>query len=131
MTKYLKLFTLFSLAWAVCFFAVLNWALYNADKRWPVLLLASVVYGIGFAIMGHQLGKRDSSRHTRSNLSFWYAAVAAGASLVINGLWALWFHAEERRDFALVALIMLVAFGFYRYLSRKTIKGIPRKELFK
>ncbi len=131
MTRNLRLYILFSLVWSVGFFASLNWCLYNPDKWGWLIGLAATVYGIGFAAMGSYLGSGDSSRNTRINLPLMYGLAASGDSLLIGAVWIWLFENGGWRDFVAILVGNIFFLGLYAVISRKFVKGIPNKELFK
>ena len=131
MTRNLGIYILFSLLWSVGFFAILNWCLYSPDNRGWIIGLTATLYGIGFSIMGHYLGSRDSSRNTRTNLPLMYGFAASGDSLIIGAIWILLFENGGWVDFLAILAGNIFFLGIYAIISRKFVKGIPNKELFR
>lgn len=131
MTRNLKLFALFSLIWSVAFFSILHWALFDPENRWPTILTAAISYGLGFALMGFLLGKNDLLRHTRRNLGLWYYGVSQIASLLVGGIWILFWKAEEIETLTIMSVIFAFFLAVAALTSRKKIKGIEKEKLFK
>lgn len=132
MTRNLKLFILFSLLWSVPFFAVLNWVQADESARGPWMLLFSTLYGLGFAIAGKQLGKKDDQHKVRYSLGIRYGFASLLASAFVGSIWIIFWHPDQLGSFAfsyITAVIIGLAIAYY--LSRKGIKGVPKREIFK
>ncbi len=131
MTGNLKLFALFSFLWSIPYFMVLNWMLYNSDKRRIVMLPTYLVFGIGFSIAGHQLGKREDQSKVRYSLGLRYVLVAVMTSAIVGGVWvAFW---QRNHFWWLISYVanVIVFLGFLYIFLRRGIKGIPKDKLFK
>jgi len=130
MTANLKLYAFFSILWSLLFFAALNWGIADTESRWPAIWTASVVYGIGFSVVGKWLGERDSTK-SRINLRGIYMLVSFSISGVIGGFWLALFHPGELWHLLIYTAIATVVVGsiFYRY--RNSVKGMKNEELFK
>lgn len=130
LTTNLKKYLLFSILWSVAFFSVLHWALFRPEQRWPIIVAAATCYGIGFAIVGLVLGKLDPAHKSRLNLGLGYYFVSNLTSLIVGGLWILFY----RTDKWLTLVLMVLAFtGFSAiayFSSRGTVKGIEKNKLF-
>ncbi len=131
MTRNLKILVLFSVAWSVAFFGVLHWSLLDTEQRWPVTLVAAVTYGLGFALAGCWLGRRDPQRNVRYALEPRYSLTTSVVSLVIGGLWILLFRPEGLLGLVLIALGVGIQAYFSLRPNRQAIKGYPTEKLFK
>jgi hypothetical protein len=132
MTTNLKRYTIFSIMWSIVYFGALNWLLKtNGAEYTGIVAFVAVFYSLGFALMGHLLGKSDSTRDTRANLPLSYFRAACLSSWSVGTLWVLLFRQEEWR----LPVIMAVVFGFFLTIStlnsRRTVKGISKDELFR
>jgi hypothetical protein len=130
MTRNLKLFTIFSIVWPLPFLLVLHWALYDLDKRGPVLFVSSIILGIGFSIAGKQLGKRDDQSKVRYNLAARYILVSSliptlEVILLIIG----WQKDQSWRLYPAIASILFTFLIIYLF-SRNSIKGMRKGKLF-
>jgi predicted MFS family arabinose efflux permease len=131
MTRNLKRYAFFSVIWSLLFFTALNWGTAAAEQRGPYILLAAVVYGVGFALMGGFLGKRDDESKVRYSLGQAYSAVSNLASAAIGGVWIVLFRPEQLWQFALYSAVIAAIFiiGIVNY--RRSIKGMSNKDLFR
>ena len=123
MTKNLKIFTLFSFLWSIPYFMVLNWMLYDSNKRGIVMLPTYLVFGAGFSIAGQKLGKRDDQRKVRYSIWVRYVTVAVISSAIVGGIWvAIW--QRNRAWWLLSYVVNVAAFLVVIYIySRRSIKG--------
>lgn len=131
MTRNLKLLTVFGIIWSIGFFSVLNWSLGEASERGIVIAVAAVVYGIGYALAGFLLGKRDQSHKTRLNLPLWYAMAGNGTSLLVGGIWVALFRPDKMEALYLLICAVTTIAIFWAISDRTSIKGIHKNELFK
>lgn len=132
MTRNLKLFILFSLLWSIPFFVALNWVQADSNSRGPWMLLFSTVYGVGFSIVAKNLGKRDDQHKVRYSLGVRYGFASLLASAFVGSIWIILWQPDQLGSFAfsyITAVIIGLAIAYY--LSRKGIKGMPKKEIFK
>lgn len=130
MTKNLKWYLAFAAAWSVAFFTALDWGLGDPRYRWPYIITASILYGVGFYVVGYLLGKHDDQSAVRYDLRLAYSAVSNLASAVIGTVWIVLFQPSGLPGVPvyLAALAIVWAIGITR--ARRTIKGIPAEELF-
>jgi FtsH-binding integral membrane protein len=129
MTHNLKFFALFSFIWSLPFFVVLEWVVQNSDKRGPLMLPTSILFGIGFSVAGRQFGKRE--KPVRYALRLRYGLIAGVIPSVIGSIWVLgWHRSQINYLLSYVGAIVLCILIYYA-LNRKTFKGITKKELFK
>ncbi len=130
MTHNLKLYLTFSILWSLPFFATLNWALVDEEHRWPVIWGAALVYGLGFAVIGKYLGKRDDDTQVSYSLRYAYPAVSNLSSALVGGIWIVFFHPEElwQLGLYLVVIALLIGIGLRQY--KRSIKGMSNRELF-
>jgi FtsH-binding integral membrane protein len=130
MTQNLRIFTLFSLIWSLSFFATLNWCLENTSTRGPLILLASLIFGVGFSIAGSQLGKHEQKRVSYP-LGLRYGLVAGIVPSIVGSIWVLGWQSDKLGYLAAYIGAILLSFAIYIAIGKKTIKGITKKELFK
>lgn len=130
MTRNLKWYLAFAVIWSVAFFTALDWALGDPRYRWPYILTAGVVYGVGFYLVGYLLGKRDDQSAVRYDLRLAYSAVSNLASATIGTIWIVFFQPSGLPGVPvyLAALAVFWAIGIIK--TRRTIKGMPAEELF-
>jgi uncharacterized membrane protein YeaQ/YmgE (transglycosylase-associated protein family) len=129
MTRNLKLFTLFSVIWSIPFFIMLEWVLQNPDTRGPLMLLTSLIFGIGFSIVGKQLGKKE--KPVRYALGLRYGLIAGVIPSVLGAIWVLGWHGNQINYLLSYIGAIVLCILIYYVLNQKTIKGITKKELFK
>ncbi len=130
MTANLKKFTIFSAVWSLLFYIALNWGVNNQARYGALILLFSLIYGIGFSIAGKRLGKADDDSRVRYNLGAAYGAVATLIPSSFGAIWVLLFQREDLWQIIFYLLPMLIVFiiGIYQY--KRTIKGMKKEKLF-
>jgi MFS family permease len=131
MTRNLKLFALFSVVWSIPFFMVLHWMLFNPESRGPIMLLASPIYGIGFSVAGHHLGKRDDQSKVRYGLGIRYGLTSTIASILVAGVWIVGWRHNHSWELLVYGIILVLGLGVAYILSKNSIKSIPKQKLFK
>ncbi len=131
MTRNLKLFAIFSFLWSIPYFVFLNWTLYSPDKRGVLMLPIYFIFGAGFSIAGHRLGKREDQHKVRYSFGIRYATTAVIVSTLVGVAWvAFWQPHHIWWLVSYIANVVVFLIIVYVY-SRQSIKGIPKKELFK
>lgn len=131
MTRNLKLFALFSALWSVPFFMVLHWMLFNPEVRGPIMLLAAPLYGIGFSVAGHHLGKRDDQSKVRYGLRTRYGLTSTIVSILAGGVWIVGWRHDHWWELVVYGLILVVGLIITYIISKNSIKSIPKGQLFK
>jgi hypothetical protein len=131
MTENLKKFTVFTVVWSAPFFFALNWGVDNSEQYGALIVLFSLIYGLGFSIAGKQLGKRDDDSRVRYNLGAAYGAVA---TLIPSSFGVAWVIGWQRKDLwqiilYLLPMIAVFTVGIYQY--KRTIKGMKKEKLFR
>jgi hypothetical protein len=130
MTRNLKAYLAFSVVWSLTFFTSLNWGLVDPRYRWPYIIAASVIYGLGFALVGYLLGRPDDQSAVRYDLRRAYSAVSNIASATIGTLWIIFFQPSGRAGIP-IYITILVAFWIVGGIqARCSIKGMSAEELF-
>ena len=80
---------------------------------------------------GLLLGMKDDSRHTRGNLGLMYHVVST-VIVAIASIWGSAFLSHlEWTDTALVLAIMGASLLIHWLATRKSLKGIDKKEAFR
>ena len=131
MTANLKIYILFSILWSVCFFVALNWGTALSSDRWPQIVIAAIIYAVGFAGVGYSLQKSDNQSKVRFSLEHAYSAVSQIVSVIIGSIWLILFKSKDAWTLALY-LPFFTIFAILGYLEyKKSIKGMDKKELFK
>lgn len=130
MTKNLKWYLMFSVVWSLAFFTVLDWGIADPQSSRPYVLGAAIAYGLGFALVGHLLGRPDDQAAVRYDLRSAYAAVSSLVSAAIGTLWILFFQPSAIRGIPvyLAAIAALWVIGAIH--AKRSIKGTSAKELF-
>jgi hypothetical protein len=129
MTRNLKIFALFSFLWSLPFFAFLNWVLENSDRRGPLMLLASLVFGIGFSIAGKRLGHSDHEVVSYPK-GLRYGLVAGVIPSVVGGIWVIGWHKDHLSYLVSYIVSIFIGLVIYYAIARRTIKGMPKRKLF-
>lgn len=130
MTSNLKKFMAFSVVWSILFYTGLNWGVIDSEHRWPVILMCSLIYGIGFNLMGKRLGRADDGSKVRYSLGLAYGAVATLIPSSFGIAWLLLFHHQETWHLIFYLLPILIIFSYGMLLYRRTIKGMKKEKLF-
>jgi len=129
MTRNLKWYIAFSVAWSVMFFVSLNWGLDDPRGRWPYIAIAGVTYGVGFWLLGYLLGRSDEQSAVRYSLRHAYAAVSSIVSATIGTLWTVFFRPATVLSILYIAIIVILALVGVAQ-ARRSIKGMSNEELF-
>lgn len=127
----LKRAYIFGIFWSVLFFSVLHWCLYQPDQRWPIIVASAITYGTGYSVTGYLFGKRDDQSKVRYSLDYWYSLSGTLTSTLVGGAWVLIFKRDGWGGLVVIVAIILIQITLLRLLTRSTIKGMPRQELFK
>ncbi len=130
MTKNLKWYLAFSVVWSLTFFTALNWGLVDPRYRWPYIIAASITYGLGFALAGYLLGRRDDQSAVRYDLRRAYAAVSNMASATIGTLWIIFFQPSGLVGVPIYVAILVAVWLLGGIQARRSIKGMSAEELF-
>jgi hypothetical protein len=131
MTKNLKLFSLFCLLWSTLFYSILQWVSLNQDARVIPEIVATIVYTIGFGVVGTYLGKGDSIRDVRFALSVWYGVIAVLIPVAVGAIWLVGWQAGDRVTPFVFAFFTVLALSTGYLLSRNKIKDMSKEELFR
>ncbi len=131
MTRNLRWYMVFSVAWSLLFFWVLHWALFDQPQRWPYILAAGVTYGIGLGMMGALLGRYDSQAKSRHNLSLLYGLTSNSISFLLGGLWLVLFRGDHWWELLTAVIFFALSLGLQIAANRGRIKGMSKQELFK
>lgn len=130
MTRNLKWYLAFSVVWSVTFFTTLNWGLADPRYRWPYIVAASIIYGLGFALTGYLLGRPDDQSAVRYDLRRAYSAVSNLASATIGTLWILFFQPSGLRWIPVYLAVAAVFWTVGGLQARQSIKGMSAEDLF-
>ncbi len=113
------------------FFSVLHWALFDSEQRWPYLVAAGPIYGLGFGIMGALLGRFDSQAKSRHSLSLLYSLTSTSISFLIGAGWLVIFRGQHWWEVAIAAAFTLISIALMWFCNRGRIKGMSKQELFR
>ena len=130
MTRNLKWYLAFSIAWSAVFFAALEWGLVAPQDRWALIIAAAVTYGIGFYVVGYALGRSDDQSAVRYDLRRAYSAVSNLASATIGTVWILGFQRTGIAGVPVYLGVMVAFWALGALQARRTIKGMSAEELF-
>ena len=130
MTRNLKWYLAFSLAWSVTFFRALNWGLTDPRYRWPYIIAAGITYGLGFALVGYLLGRPDDQGAVRYDLRLAYSAVSNATSAAIGTLWIIFFQPSGLVGIPIYLAAIVVFWAIGAMQARRSIKGMSAEELF-
>lgn len=130
MTRNLKWYAAFSLTWSLPFYALLNWGVANANRRWPLFWAAAVVYGAGFALLGQYLGRRETGK-IRYNIRAAYVATSFSVSALVFALWVVIWQPSQWPGLVGFGLISAVVVASVFVKFRTSVKGFNSRELFK
>lgn len=130
MTENSKLYAFFCVVWSVIFFAILHWALFDSASRWLYILGAAISYGLGFGIVGAWLGRSDSARDSKHDLSRLYSLISNAASFLVGGLWILIWRGQHWWELLTALIFLAISTTIIFLASRGRIKGIDKDKLF-
>lgn len=131
MTKQLSKFAVFCVAWSIAFFAVLDWALQDEEQRWPYIWAAAITYGLGFGLSGFLFGRLDDQKNVRYDLRLRYSLTSTILSFVVGAFYIALFNPSSWLMLVIYVAIALVFTVPHFMASKKSIKGMDKKELFK
>ena len=131
MTNNLKYFSVLTLIFSTIFFYYL-FASLRAHSYGNIWLIA-LSFGVLLFISGLILGRKDSVRHSRADLSFQYHLMTF---IIVNGIgipWQLISMGIDRGSLINVAYQCVpwgIGLAIHYYFSSKSIKGMNKEEIF-
>ena len=131
MTNNLKYFSGSTLIFSILFFYYLFSSL-QANEYDNIWLIAAV-FGVLLFFTGLFLGRQDSVRHSRADLSFQYHLMTF---IIVNGVGIPWLLISMGADNGTLINVAYqcipwgIGLAVHYYFSSKSIKGVNKEEIF-
>ncbi|NEW09905.1 hypothetical protein GK047_28890 [Paenibacillus sp. SYP-B3998] len=90
-----------------------------------------IVFTVVLTSIERALLKRDEQRKVRYNLPLRYSVISVIASIAVCAIWILAWRQEIWLVLASWAVSILIVLGITSFISRRRIKSIRIKDLFK
>jgi hypothetical protein len=130
MTRNLKRFVLWAIAWTAAYFSLLYASLHGWSAPREMVFSFFVVFTVVLVSLETHYRRTDDQRAVRFSLPVAYTLVSASASALVVSGWAL----AWRDNFALVGLLGIAAVALILILgavaTRNRIKAYSKEQLF-